>query len=36
MLTASRETFTHLAFFGLPKDKAIKTKKKKKASHRVG
>ena len=36
MLTASRETFTHLTFFGLPKDKAIKTKKKKKASHRVG
>ena len=30
MLTASRETFTHLTFFGLPKDKAIKTKKKKK------
>ena len=28
MLTASRETFTHLTFFGLPKDKAIKKKKK--------
>ena len=28
MLTASRETFTYLTFFGLPKDKAIKKKKK--------